>query len=83
MNDWILTIYWYLTKVNPLANEKKYYAVYIVQEKSTGKYFVGTHHGRIGTESTGGTFRDLKSYGNESQAFSDAKARVRQKTKGG
>ena len=83
MDDWILTHYWYLVKINPQANEKKYYTVYIVKNKTTGMYFFGTQHGRIGSESTGGTFRGLKSYSTEDRARNDAVSRVTPKLQGG
>lgn len=59
MDAWTITNYWYLFKINPRANERKFYAVYVMVEAATGKRYVGSQYGRIGSEMTGGTFRKL------------------------
>ena len=59
MDTWTITQYWYLIKVNPQVNERKFYAVYVMVETATGKCYCGCQYGRIGVEQTGGTFRKL------------------------
>lgn len=72
MDAWTITKYWYLTKVNPQINEKKFYAVYVMVETATGKYYSGAQYGRIGLEQTGGTFRKVSYAGTEELATFEA-----------